>query len=96
VTLRSPIAIESGASAESRPGRPALSPASAALGGELLTTAGRSGRAAVAVAAAVLHAAPDPVLFCPVVGYGHGDHGQIRELWRDPATLLGLSDGGAH
>ena len=35
-------------------------------------------------------------LFFPVVGYVHGDHEQIRELLLDPATLLGLSDGGAH
>jgi N-acyl-D-aspartate/D-glutamate deacylase len=31
-----------------------------------------------------------------VVGYVHGDHEQIRELLLDPATLLGLGDGGAH
>ncbi len=31
-----------------------------------------------------------------MVGYVHGDHEQIRELLLDPATLLGLSDGGAH
>ncbi|HEX3864732.1 MAG TPA: amidohydrolase family protein [Stellaceae bacterium] len=35
-------------------------------------------------------------LFFPVVGYVHGDHEQIRELLLDPATLLGLGDGGAH
>ena len=38
----------------------------------------------------------DRFLFFPVVGYVHGDHEQIRELLLDPATLLGLSDGGAH
>jgi N-acyl-D-amino-acid deacylase len=38
----------------------------------------------------------DHFLFFPVVGYVHGDHEQIRELLLDPATLLGLSDGGAH
>ena len=39
---------------------------------------------------------PENFLFFPVVGYVHGDHEQIRELLLDPATLLGLSDGGAH
>jgi N-acyl-D-amino-acid deacylase len=40
--------------------------------------------------------AVDRFLFFPVVGYVHGDHEQIRELLLDPATLLGLGDGGAH
>jgi N-acyl-D-aspartate/D-glutamate deacylase len=40
--------------------------------------------------------AADHFLFFPVVGYVHGDHEQIRELLLDPATLLGLGDGGAH
>jgi N-acyl-D-amino-acid deacylase len=40
--------------------------------------------------------AADRFLFFPVVGYVHGDHEQVRELLLDPATLLGLSDGGAH
>jgi N-acyl-D-aspartate/D-glutamate deacylase len=35
-------------------------------------------------------------LFFPVVNYVNGDHGEIREMLTDPATLLGLSDGGAH
>ena len=35
-------------------------------------------------------------LFFPVVNYAQGDHGPIREMLTDPATLLGLSDGGAH
>jgi N-acyl-D-amino-acid deacylase len=43
-----------------------------------------------------LTAAADRFLFFPVVGYVHGDHEQVRELLLDPATLLGLSDGGAH
>jgi N-acyl-D-amino-acid deacylase len=38
----------------------------------------------------------DRFLFFPVVGYVHGDHQQIRDLLTDSATLLGLSDGGAH
>ena len=31
-----------------------------------------------------------------MVNYAAGDHGPIREMLTDPATLLGLSDGGAH
>ncbi len=36
------------------------------------------------------------MLFFPVTGYVHGDLAPIREMLTDPATLLGLSDGGAH
>jgi N-acyl-D-aspartate/D-glutamate deacylase len=36
------------------------------------------------------------MLFFPVTGYVHGDLEPIREMLADPATLLGLSDGGAH
>ncbi len=36
------------------------------------------------------------MLFFPVTGYVHGDLEPIREMLTDPATLLGLSDGGAH
>src|SRR5262245_57026412 len=35
-------------------------------------------------------------LFFPVVNYTADDHEPIREMLVDPATLLGLSDGGAH
>jgi N-acyl-D-aspartate/D-glutamate deacylase len=35
-------------------------------------------------------------LFFPVTGYNTGDHEPIREMLLDEATLLGLSDGGAH
>ncbi|HLK82976.1 MAG TPA: amidohydrolase family protein [Xanthobacteraceae bacterium] len=35
-------------------------------------------------------------LFFPIVNYVQGDHEPIREMLTDPATLLGLSDGGAH
>jgi N-acyl-D-amino-acid deacylase len=38
----------------------------------------------------------DNFLFFPVTGYVHGDHGPVREMLNDPATILGLSDGGAH
>jgi len=35
-------------------------------------------------------------LFFPVTGYATGDHEPIRAMLEDSATLLGLSDGGAH
>ena len=35
-------------------------------------------------------------LYFPVVNYVVGDHEPIREMMTDQATLLGLSDGGAH
>jgi N-acyl-D-amino-acid deacylase len=35
-------------------------------------------------------------LFFPVVNYVNGDHAEIHEMLTDRATLLGLSDGGAH
>jgi N-acyl-D-amino-acid deacylase len=35
-------------------------------------------------------------LFFPVTGYAQDDHEPIREMLSDPATLLGLGDGGAH
>ncbi len=38
----------------------------------------------------------DRFLFFPIVNYTDGDHGTVREMLTDPATLLGLSDAGAH
>ncbi len=38
----------------------------------------------------------DRFLFFPIVNYTDGDHETVREMLTDPATLLGLSDGGAH
>ncbi|WP_158746197.1 amidohydrolase family protein [Acidisphaera sp. L21] len=35
-------------------------------------------------------------LFFPAVNYVHGDLEPVREMMLDPATVLGLSDGGAH
>jgi N-acyl-D-aspartate/D-glutamate deacylase len=58
--------------------------------------AARSNHTPDEVAYDYLTEAPDRFLFFPVVGYVHGDHEQIRELLLDPATLLGLGDGGAH
>jgi N-acyl-D-amino-acid deacylase len=34
--------------------------------------------------------------YFPVTNYVTGDHEPVREMLADPATLLGLSDGGAH
>ena len=36
------------------------------------------------------------MLFYPVTNYVHGDHGVVHDMIADPATLLGLGDGGAH
>ena len=36
------------------------------------------------------------LLFFPVVNYNNGDLSRVRDMMRDPATILGLSDGGAH
>ncbi len=36
------------------------------------------------------------MLFFPAVNYNNGDLEQVRAMMLDPATLLGLSDGGAH
>lgn len=38
----------------------------------------------------------DHFLYCPVSNYGEGDLESTREMLLDPATLIGLSDGGAH
>ncbi|HEX3863589.1 MAG TPA: amidohydrolase family protein [Stellaceae bacterium] len=38
----------------------------------------------------------DRFLFFPIVNYTYGDHTTVRDMLSDSATLLGLSDGGAH
>ncbi|MBS0644652.1 MAG: amidohydrolase family protein [Acetobacteraceae bacterium] len=38
----------------------------------------------------------DRMLFYPVTNYVHGDHGVVQGGIADPATILGLGDGGAH
>jgi len=38
----------------------------------------------------------DRMLFYPVTNYVHGDHGVVHDMIKDPDTLLGLGDGGAH
>jgi len=58
--------------------------------------AARQGRSPDEVAYDYLTEAENRFLFFPVVNYAQGDHGPIREMLTDPATLLGLSDGGAH
>ena len=40
--------------------------------------------------------AGERMLYYPVVNYVFGDHGVVREMLTDPATILGLGDGGAH
>jgi N-acyl-D-amino-acid deacylase len=58
--------------------------------------AARQGRTPDEVAYDYLTEAEGRFLFFPVVNYAQGHHGPIREMLTDPATLLGLSDGGAH
>jgi N-acyl-D-aspartate/D-glutamate deacylase len=58
--------------------------------------AAREGRRPDEVAYDYLTGAENRFLFFPVVNYVAGDHEPIREMLTDPATLLGLSDGGAH
>jgi N-acyl-D-aspartate/D-glutamate deacylase len=67
-------------------------------GGEMsvATIAAREGRTPDEVAYDYLTEAESRYLFFPVVNYVQGDHEPIREMLTDPATLLGLSDGGAH
>jgi N-acyl-D-aspartate/D-glutamate deacylase len=60
------------------------------------TIAAREGRTPDEVAYDYLTEAENRYLFFPVVNYVQGDHEPIREMLTDPATLLGLSDGGAH
>ncbi|HUK61445.1 MAG TPA: amidohydrolase family protein [Stellaceae bacterium] len=56
----------------------------------------RGNRSPDEVAYDYLTEAEDRFLFFPVTGYTTGDHEPIREMLLDDATLLGLSDGGAH
>jgi N-acyl-D-amino-acid deacylase len=56
----------------------------------------RGNRSPDEVAYDYLTEAEDRFLFFPVTGYNTGDHEPIREMLLDDATLLGLSDGGAH
>jgi N-acyl-D-amino-acid deacylase len=58
--------------------------------------ASRQGRTPDEVAYDYLTEAEHRFLFFPVTNYTQGDHEPIREMLIDRATLLGLSDGGAH
>ena len=56
----------------------------------------REGRTPDEIAYDYLVEGGDRFLFFPVTNYVMGDHGPIREMLTDPATILGLGDGGAH
>src|SRR5271169_5930387 len=58
--------------------------------------AAREGRSPDEVAYDYLTGDAGHFLFFPVTGYARDDHEPIREMLTDPATLLGLGDGGAH
>jgi N-acyl-D-amino-acid deacylase len=60
------------------------------------TIAAREGRTPDEMAYDYLTEAESRYLFFPIVNYVQGDHEPIREMLTDSATLLGLSDGGAH
>jgi N-acyl-D-amino-acid deacylase len=58
--------------------------------------AARSGRPPDEVAYDYITEADGRYLYFPLVNYVTGDHAAIHEMMKDPACLLGLSDGGAH
>lgn len=58
--------------------------------------AARSNRTSEEVAYDYLTEGLDRFLYCPVSNYVDGDLSVTREMLLDPATLSGLSDGGAH
>ena len=58
--------------------------------------AARGNRSPQEVAYDYLTEGLDRFLFFPIVNYTEGDHETVRAMLTDPATLLGLSDGGAH
>ncbi|MGE0699209.1 MAG: amidohydrolase family protein [Hyphomicrobiaceae bacterium] len=58
--------------------------------------AAREGRSPDEVAYDYLAASADRFLFFPVVNYNQDDLGVLQTMLEDDATLLGLSDGGAH
>ncbi len=58
--------------------------------------AARSNRTPEEVAYDYLIRGLDQFLYCPVSNYVEGDLSATREMLLDPATLSGLSDGGAH
>jgi N-acyl-D-aspartate/D-glutamate deacylase len=60
------------------------------------TIAAHSNRTAAEVAYDYLTEGLDHFLYCPVSNYVDGDLETTRQMLLDPATLSGLSDGGAH
>ncbi|MDX2156937.1 MAG: amidohydrolase family protein [Hyphomicrobiaceae bacterium] len=58
--------------------------------------AARQGRTPDEVAYDYLAESPDRFLFFPVVNYNQDNLGVLQTMLEDDATLLGLSDGGAH
>jgi N-acyl-D-aspartate/D-glutamate deacylase len=62
----------------------------------LAAIAAREGRTPAEIAYDYLTEAENRYLFFPVTNYVAGDHEPIRAMLLDSATLLGLSDGGAH
>jgi N-acyl-D-aspartate/D-glutamate deacylase len=58
--------------------------------------AAREGRTSDEVAYDYLAADPAHFIFFPVTGYNVDNHEVIRSMLTDEATVLGLSDGGAH
>jgi N-acyl-D-amino-acid deacylase len=62
----------------------------------VVTIAAQSNRTVEEVAYDYLTQGLDRFLYCPVTNYVNGDLSDVREMLLDPATLSGLSDGGAH
>ncbi len=56
----------------------------------------RSNRTPDEIAYDYLATGADKFLYFPIVGYNGGNHEVIRSMLTDDATILGLSDGGAH
>lgn len=56
----------------------------------------RSNRTPDEIAYDYLAAGVDKFLYFPIVGYNNSNHEVIRSMLTDEATILGLSDGGAH
>lgn len=62
----------------------------------VVTIAAKSNRTVEEVAYDYITQGLDRFLYCPVTNYVAGDLSDVREMLLDPATLSGLSDGGAH
>ena len=62
----------------------------------IASVAARSNHSPDEVAYDYLSTGADKFLYFPIVGYNEDNHDIIRTMLTDDATLLGLSDGGAH